>query len=102
MVPVAVDASVSENCVEAPMCKIISVSSNEPEKGLGSGDKAPDWEITGDLTVNLRAERSGAGSGREYTITMECTDAVGNSSTGTVSVTVPHDLGKKKGRKSKK
>ena len=73
MVPVAVDASVSENCVEAPMCKIISVSSNEPEKGLGSGDKAPDWEITGDLTVNLRAERSLAGSGREYTITMECT-----------------------------
>jgi hypothetical protein len=45
--------------------------------------------ITGDLTLNLRAERSNKGTGRVYTITIECVDASGNVSTKTVTVTVP-------------
>ena len=40
---------------EATVCWIIDVSSNELVDGLGDGDKAPDWEITGDRTVDLRA-----------------------------------------------
>ncbi len=95
MVQVTVNASASDNCDGNPVCKISSVSSNEPENGLGDGDTSPDWEIIGDLTVNLRAERSGKGSGRIYTIAVMCTDAVGNSSSGNVSVNVPHDRGKK-------
>jgi hypothetical protein len=71
------------------------VSSNEPENGLGDGDTSPDWKITGNLTLNLRAERSGKGSGRIYTITVKCADADGNSSSGNVRVSVPHDQGKK-------
>jgi len=67
------------------------VTSNEPVDGLGDGDTGPDWQITGDLTVNLRAERSGQGSGRIYTITIECTDFSGNSSTKTVTVSVPRN-----------
>jgi len=67
------------------------VNSNEPVNGLGDGDTAPDWIITGDLTVNLRAERSGIGNGRIYTITVTCKDACGNSSVGSTTVTVPHD-----------
>jgi len=94
MVPVSVSTSKSDNCDAAPVCKIISVSSNEPIDGLGDGDTAPDWEITGNLTVNLRAERSGAGTGRVYTNTVQCTDASKNSSTKSVTVTVPHDQGK--------
>ena len=76
------------------MCGVVEyrvVSSNEPVNGTGDGDTAPDWVITGNLTVDLRAERSGTGSGRVYTITVRCTDASGNSSTKTVTVTVPHD-----------
>lgn len=96
MVPVTVSVSASDDCDAVPIRKITSVSSNEPENGLGDGDKAPDWKITGDLTVNLRAERSGKGSGRVYTITVTCTDDAENTSTGTTSVTVPHDQGKKK------
>ncbi|MBO0861640.1 MAG: hypothetical protein J2P21_24770 [Chloracidobacterium sp.] len=33
--------------------------SNGPVMGDGDGDTAPDWEITGALTLNLRAERRG-------------------------------------------
>jgi len=89
IVPVTVAASASDICTAAPVCKITSVSSNEPINGTGDGDQAPDWKITGNLTVKLRAERSGRGSGRVYTITVGCTDASKNSSTKTVTVTVP-------------
>jgi len=95
LVPVIVTASASDTCSTTTVCKITSVSSNEPVNGTGDGDTAPDWVITGDLTVNLRAERAGTGSGRVYTITVQCTDASGNSSTKTVAVTVPHDQRKK-------
>ena len=93
MVPVTMGVSVADVCSPSvrSSCRIISVSSNEPVDGLGDGDLAPDWVITGNLTVNLRAERSGTGSGRVYTITVRCTDASWNSSTKTVAVTVPRD-----------
>jgi hypothetical protein len=91
MVPVAVAVSMSDNLDPAPVCRIVAVSSSEPVIGTGDGVTAPDWQISGPLTVNLRAERSGTGSGRTYTITVQCTDASGNSSTKSVTVTVPHD-----------
>lgn len=69
--------------------RIISVSSNEPVDGTGDGDTSPDWIIASDLTVNLRAERAQNGHGRTYTITVRCTDASGNATTGTVTVFVP-------------
>lgn len=50
---------------------------------------ASDWEITGPLSVNLRAERSGQGSGRFYTLTVRCTDEAGNSAYGVTTVFVP-------------
>jgi hypothetical protein len=89
MVPVVVSASISD-CDSTASCRIVSVTSNEPTDGLGDGDTGPDWEITGALTVSVRAERAGRGSGRVYTITVACTDASGNTSTTTVTVTVPH------------
>ena len=96
MVPVTISVSVFDNCDTSPTCQIISIISNEPENGLGDGDTAPDWEITGDLTANLRAERAGNGSGRVYTITVRCTDNAGNSTDREVTVTVLHDKKKKK------
>ena len=53
----------------------------------------PDWEITGPLSLNLRAERRGNGDGRIYTIEIACTDGSGNESSATTMVTVPHDMG---------
>jgi hypothetical protein len=93
LVPVTVSVSVSDICDAAPTCRIISVSSNEPTDGLGDGDTAPDWFITGDLTVDLRAERSGAGTGRVYTIKVQCTDSSGNAATKTVPVRAPKSQG---------
>jgi hypothetical protein len=45
----------------------------------------------------LRARRSGAGSGRIYTLTYESADALGNVGTCTVPVSVPHDRGRGRG-----
>ena len=85
MVPVTITANPLGEC-SAVACKIVSVTSNEKLA-------ADDVVITGDLTVNLRAQRSGKGSGRVYTITVQCTAADGSSATKTVTVTVPHDQG---------
>ena len=89
LVPVAVAVSASDGCGDGLRCRIVSVTSNEAVAGLWKGDVGPDWQITGDLTVNLRAERSPKGDGRVYTITVECTDASGNRATSTVTVVVP-------------
>ena len=90
MVLVGLTVEVADLVDTAPATRIISVTSNEPENGSGDGDTAPDWEITGALTLNLRAERAGGGSGRVYTITVESRDLVGNASTRTVEVRVPN------------
>jgi sugar lactone lactonase YvrE len=94
MVPVTVSVNVSDPDGDLASTRIISVTSNEPTNGLGDGDLSPDWIVTGDLTVALRAERSGNGTGRIYTITVQCTDLAGNYSTKSVLVMVPHDQGK--------
>ena len=86
---VTVAVSVTDDIDPLPLTRIIEVTSNEPELGIGSGDYAPDWEITGSLTLRLRAERSGAGSGRVYTIKVQSTDFFGNASVASTTVNVP-------------
>src|SRR5204862_6762303 len=78
----------------APSCSL-SVSSNEPINGLGDGNTAPDWQVMDATHVQLRAERSGTGTGRVYTITVTCSagDPLVSAST-TTAVTVAHDQGK--------
>jgi len=48
---------------------------------------------TGTITVDLRAERGGAGSGRVYTITITATDSVGNVSMTSLTILVPRSKG---------
>ncbi len=80
MVPVTLTVVATDAVDPAPKCKITGVTSNQSIIG--------DWLITGDLTVNLRAEHSGRVA-RVYTIAVQCTDASGNAATGAVGVTVP-------------
>jgi subtilisin-like proprotein convertase family protein len=88
---VTVNYTSSDNC-SSTTCSL-SVTSNEPVDGTGDGDTSPDWEIIDDHHVRLRAERSGNGNGRIYTITITCTDSAGNSATSSVTVVVAHNIG---------
>ncbi|WP_175532558.1 hypothetical protein [Paenibacillus sp. yr247] len=71
---------------------LTSISSNDPDNGLGDGDTTNDIQDavigTYDTSFNLRAERSGKGSGRIYTITYTVTCLAGNTTTASTQVVV--------------
>jgi len=87
IVDVTIAADVVDNCDTAPVTRIVSVASNQPINGPGDGNTTPDWELTGNLTLKLRAERTN-NQDRTYTLTVTSTDASGNTSTSTVVVYV--------------
>jgi alpha-tubulin suppressor-like RCC1 family protein len=91
LVDVTINVDARDNSGVAPTCRIVQITSTEPINGQGDGDTSPDWLITGDLTVKLRAERFGRGSGRIYTVDVRCTDGAGHSTAATTTVAVPHD-----------
>lgn len=78
MAAVTVTVVATDAVDPAPACAITSVTSNQANSG---------WVVIGDLTVYLRVRRL-HGSDRIYTITVQCTDASGNTATDTVDVTV--------------
>lgn len=73
------------------------VSSSEPANDIGDGNTEPDIlgaDIgTPDTDLQLRAERSGPGVGRIYTLVYTVEDAAGQSIRARGIVTVPHDQG---------
>jgi len=90
---VVVSAAVTDAGDAAPSVRIVSVTSIDGGVTSGPSASSADWTITGALTLQLRAERSGGGNGRTYVITLRATDASGNSSTATTTVVVLHDAG---------
>lgn len=72
-----------------PVSTIVDVTSNQPINGPGDGNTTPDWQITGALTVDLRAERA-QGEDRIYTIHVDTADFSGNVTHSTVTVRVGH------------
>jgi len=99
LVPVSITAKATDVCDAAPKCQIVSVVSNEPILGPGSGNTNPDWLVDDPgpkaspavLDVQLRAERAGGGTGRVYTVNVSCADGSGNTTLGATTVTVSHD-----------
>jgi len=89
MIDVTISVTATDLVDPNPVSQIVSVSSNQPINGTGDGDLAPDWIITGPLTLQLRAERAGTLGDRIYTITVVTTDFSGNATISTVTVTVP-------------
>jgi hypothetical protein len=90
LVNVTVDYTVTGGC-GAVTCVVDSITSSEPDNGLGDGDTASDWQIVDAHHVRLRAERAGGGPGRVYTIHITCTDGYGHATSSSVTVTVPHN-----------
>lgn len=95
-VDVTVSLNVSDDFDPTPTITLLSVTSNEPDDGLGDGDTAEDILILDDLNFQLRAERSGTGEGRIYTITYQATDRCGNATVESIEVVVPKNQGKDK------
>jgi hypothetical protein len=83
MTPVWIRTAVSDNPGCGLTCKIAGVASNESASPEG------DWQITGDLSLNLRAAREASGGGRIYSVAVECADNAGNKVTKTAPVAVP-------------
>ena len=84
-----------------PVTLTAVVRSNEPVNGRCDGNTSPDWtepvidQDTGIITLQLRAERSGCGDGRVYTITITAEDVSGNRASTDVLITVPRSQGRK-------
>lgn len=94
MVSVSVSATATDNCDPSPVTRIVSVASNEPTTSAND-NTGPDWVITGDLTLQVRAEVASDTEARIYTIRVSSTDASGNVDYSNVQVKVPT-----KGRKA--
>jgi len=89
MVVVNLSAVVVDGC-SATTWKITGVRSSEPVVGRGAGKTSADWTIIDDHTLQLRAERSGLGADRVYTIEVQASDDAGNlSEPRTLTVRVP-------------
>lgn len=86
MVPVTLTVNATDNA-GATTCQIVSVTSDATVDR--NAKRGVDYEITGDLALNLRAERNARGRTRTYTVTVECSDASGNTVTESVTISVP-------------
>ena len=96
MVPVRLNVRATDDCGPVQW-HITSIQSSEAVNAPGSGRTAPDWLIAGPHRAMLRAERSGRGPGRIYTIHIAVSDLSGNTTTGAVQVTAPHSRGRGNG-----
>ena len=83
-----VDACEGMIPVGPPDAAITCVTSDEPDDDTGDGKTVNDIIIVDATTVKLRAERSGNGDGRVYTIAFDVTDGAGNPTTGVCRVHV--------------
>ncbi len=99
MVFITVNVNVSDSRSGAVGFKLMSVTSNEPDNGLGDGDLPNDiqglWVVgSPSVTGQLRTERLERGTGRKYTLSFMADDAAGNHGTCVTTVIVPRDQGK--------
>jgi len=98
MVDIEALVSAADVC-SIPAVLLESVKSNEPDDSAGMGDGHTVNDIQGvdfgtaDFQFRLRAERSGNGARRNYTVIYRAIDSSGNVGSATSHVFVPHDMG---------
>jgi pimeloyl-ACP methyl ester carboxylesterase len=95
LVLITASITVQDDVDQNPSVELLSITANEPINGRGDGNTEGDIEGadfgTDDREFFLRAERSGTGSGRIYTITYRARDAAGNTTVASATVIVPHN-----------
>ena len=91
MVKIVPAWTASDICDQTPEVSLVSITSSEPDDDKGDGNTIGDIQITNDGSIYLRAERSGKGTGRVYTIIYQAVDDSGNTAVRSATVTVPHD-----------
>jgi hypothetical protein len=109
LVPITATVTVKDDYDPSPEIKLESITANE----VLDKDDIKDAQLgTDDRSFKLRAERDGKDSdhkkqdrtdkhlGRIYTVTYSATDASGNKTTASATVTVPHDRDDKEQQKS--
>ena len=93
MVTIDATIAVEDICDAALQVRLVSISNNQPDDGLGDGATEADIQGaafgTDDRQFQLRAERSGEAGPRVYTVVYEVEDASGNTTQGSVEVVVP-------------
>jgi hypothetical protein len=90
MYPISLQVEAVDACDPHPGISC-SVESNEPDDSRGDGHTRDDIEWR-DGQLWLRAERSGRGNGRVYTLTCTAKDASGHQGVGVSRVTVPRSM----------
>lgn len=88
LIEISVDIQVSDNLDPDPQVLLEAVTSNEGDNMVGDGNTTDDIQIGPDGEIFLRAERSGTGDGRVYTLTYSARDAAGNSTQATTRIAV--------------
>ena len=101
MVPITVTVTVSDDTDPNPTWQLKTIRMDEGDETntfdpahddtQGDGNTLDDIQLDGENII-LRAERSGKGDGRVYTITYQVSDAAGNVATASATVTVPHNI----------
>ena len=93
--------TVHDKCDSSPMVSLKNIVMNEGDETntfdpiydntAGDGHTINDIQVDPNGVIYLRAERSGTGTGRTYTITFQAVDDSGNFAQSSATVTVPHD-----------
>lgn len=86
--PIEIVASATDDIDRLPVCSVFAVTSNQDiHLGDDDNDKEYDWQITGDLSVELRGEAIRVD--RYYDVWVGCQDFYGNRVNSTTRVYVP-------------
>jgi hypothetical protein len=92
MVEITPSFKVSDECDPSPDVSLVSIAMNESDDSIGDGHTTGDIQIGEDGEIYVRAERSGKGGDRIYTITYQAVDDCGNATVQSAIVSIPHDF----------
>ncbi len=92
MVEITPSWTVSDECDASADVSLVGIVMSEDDNTVGAGNTTGDIEIGENGEIYVRSERSGANSGRLYTITYQAVDDCGNVTLRSATVGIPHDF----------